>query len=225
MRRYLILGVLPVLLFSAAAEEANAEMPEVAVGVKASTLGFGGDIIAKATDHFNVRLGLQGFTYDITETESDIEYDADIDLLSGLVLADWFPFSSGFRLSAGVLVNNNEVSARGKAQSGMTFNIGGTTFDADQVGDLDAEVDFETFAPYVGIGWGNPVKKDSGWSFFFDLGVAYHGSPNVEITANGPLAGNAAFQSALARERAELEDEIDDFKYYPVLSLGVSYNF
>jgi len=210
---------------TAAAQEAAAEMPELAIGVKASTLGFGGDVIVKATDNLNARLGVQGFTYDVNKTESGIEYDADIKLLSGLVTADWFPFGGCFHLSAGALVNGNKVDATGKAQGGTTFNIGGTIYTAAQTGALNANIDFNTLAPYVGIGWGNPVKKDSGWSMFFDLGVAFQGSPDVELTATGPIASDPTFQANLARERAELEDDIDEYKYYPVVSIGVSYNF
>lgn len=224
-KTYFFSVILVSALLSFTAVNANAEMPEMAVGAKVSTLGIGGDIVVKATDNINARIGVQGYTYDISGSESGVEYDADLELFSGLLIADWFPFDSGFRISAGVMLNNNEIEATGKANAGISFDIGGTTYTSTQVGELKGKIDYNTFAPYVGIGWGNPVKKDSGWSFFCDLGVAFQGSPDVELTANGTLASNAAFRANLATERRELEDELDDYEYYPVVSVGVTYNF
>ena len=41
---------------------------------------------------------------------------------------------------------------------------------------------------------------------------------------NDPVIGSA-FQAALESERQELEDEMSDFKAYPVLSIAFVYNF
>lgn len=205
--------------------QALAQMPSVAFGLKAGTLGAGGDVVVKITDSINARLGLQGFTYDINDTESGIEYDADIELFSGLLLADWFPFDSHFRISAGVLMNENEVNVTGKPEANQTFDINGTIYTSNQVGKLKGNTDFKTFVPYVGIGWGNPFHRESNWSVSFDIGVAYQGSADMNITATGTLANDPTFRFNLEQERQELEDEADDFKYYPVISIGVTYKF
>jgi len=58
-----------------------------------------------------------------------------------------------------------------------------------------------------------------------DFGVLWQGSSNVEIGVDGVLAGDPTFQASLEAERLELEDEISDYKVWPVISLGFVVNF
>ena len=136
---------------------------------------------------------------------------------------DWFPFDNAFHMTGGLLVNQNELELTAKTTA--NYEIGNTTYTAAEVGTLTGELDFNDVAPYIGIGWGNPFGKEGNWSFAIDLGVMFQGSADVDLSANGTLAGNAAFAANLAREEDNLEDEIDDYQYYPVIALGVSYRF
>jgi hypothetical protein len=49
--------------------------------------------------------------------------------------------------------------------------------------------------------------------------LLYQGSPKVKLSAAGVL------QSDLNQEALELEDALDNFKYYPVISYGTSFKF
>jgi hypothetical protein len=200
------------------------EMTGLGVGAKVGTLGVGVDVIGRINDSLNLRLGLQGFTYDISDTYNDIDYEADLDLFSGMLLADLFPFGNNFRISAGVMLNQNEVTMTGKPTN-RTYNIGGINYPAVLVGSLTGTVDFNTVAPYAGIGYGGAFSDNSNWSFFCDLGVLFQGSPNLTYTADGALSGNPIFEANLEKERQELEDDMSKYEYYPVLSLGVTYKF
>jgi hypothetical protein len=51
------------------------------------------------------------------------------------------------------------------------------------------------------------------------------GSPKLNISADGSLSSNATFQSNLERERQDLEDELENFEFYPVISFGITYRF
>ena len=42
---------------------------------------------------------------------------------------------------------------------------------------------------------------------------------------DGLLAGDPTFEASLDAERAELEDELSDYKAWPVVSLGFVFNF
>ena len=56
------------------------------------------------TDNVNLRVGVNGFKYSRNGTESGIEYDADLKLLTVDVLADYHPFeTSSFRLTGGAM--------------------------------------------------------------------------------------------------------------------------
>jgi hypothetical protein len=45
------------------------------------------------------------------------------------------------------------------------------------------------------------------------------------LSADGTLASDPGFQAALELEREQLEDEVSDFKAWPVISLGFVYKF
>lgn len=144
--------------------------------------------------------------------------------------ADWFPFHNGFRLSPGLVANGNELDLNGRPRAGQTFDIGGNTYTVDEVGSLNGNVDFNSLAPYLGVGWGNPFGAGGNWSFSCDLGVVFQGSPNVTLTATPTNAfDDPALRAELDRrveaERRDLEDELDDFKYYPLVSIGITYRF
>jgi len=59
--------------------------------------------------------------------------------------------------------------------------------------------------------------------------VHSQGEPNVTLDATGlenaPPAVQASLTTELENERLELEDEMSDFKAWPVISLGFIYNF
>lgn len=80
-------------------------------------------------------------------------------------------------------------------------------------------------APYVGIGWGNAFGRSRRWGFVTDLGVAFTGSPDVALSATGTLASDPGFRADLAREEADLEDDLEDFKIYPVFSANLYFRF
>jgi hypothetical protein len=58
-----------------------------------------------------------------------------------------------------------------------------------------------------------------------DFGVLWQGSPQVSIAADGLLAGDPTFEASLDAERADLENELSEFKAWPVVSLGFFFNF
>jgi len=193
--------------------------------VKAGTLGAGLDLGWAFSDHFAARLSVNRYSYDDTITESDIEYDADLDLATTGALLDWHPFGGGFRLTAGAYANDNEVSAAGKPTGG-TFEINGVTYPAAAIGSLNGLIAFDSVAPYVGLGFGSMSK--SGFKFTFDLGVMYQkpGAALNVVCGSGLNALECAqLQSDVAAEQAQLNDELDDYRYYPVIAIGLGWVF
>lgn len=197
---------------------------DLALGVKGGTAGIGGEVTIGLIDNLNFRTGYNFFNYDGSATESDIDYDYELKLRSMPLLVDLHPFGGGFRVTSGIFLNHNEVT--GTAQpTGTTIDIGGTPYFVSDVGTLDAKIDFRKTAPYLGIGWGNAVDNGNPLSFSVDIGVMFQGTPRVSLDATGPLASNPAFQESLDREVEDLKDDIEDLKYYPIISLGIAYKF
>ncbi|MBN2825331.1 MAG: hypothetical protein JXQ76_08410 [Campylobacterales bacterium] len=196
---------------------------QYAVGLKLGTLGLGLDISQKVTDKLNVRFNINGATYSDSQCEGDVNYDYDLTLATVGLLVDYFPMQSNFRVSAGAYYNGNEFEINAKAANGF-ITINNVAYNATNY-QVDGMVDFDEIAPYIGIGWGNTIKQ-KGWSFSVDAGVMYHGEPNVDLTPiclNGAACGT--FTDNVNIEEVDLRDELKDYQFYPVVSVGVTYTF
>lgn len=201
-----------------------------AVTPEISTLGLGASVSYGVTPQLNGRLGINGFSVGVDVEDTDVTYDSDVNLFNISAAADYYPIrNSGFKVSAGLVFNDNNIDGTLNATDGTTVDLGdGNNFTVGtEFSSLDADVEFPNeIAPYIGIGWGNPVRPGSRWSFNVNLGVMFPGSPEVNIEANDvPAANQNDVNAAIAEEEAELEDELDNFDIYPVFSLGVSYQF
>jgi hypothetical protein len=197
---------------------ADAGATDMAIGAKLGSLGLGVEGTFGLTEHFNARLGLNRYNYDRTETIDDIDYDLDLEWQSVSLLADWHPFGNAFRFTAGLMSNGNELKGTSTSTS---LTIGDNTY--TNVG-LDAKLDFDSTAPYLGVGWGNALTADRGWGFNVDLGVMFQGSGDVTLEPTGTAAALVS-SSDIAAEEENFEDDIKEYKYYPVVSFGISYKF
>lgn len=205
---------------------------EVALGAKVGTLGAGVELTTGLSPQWNARLGVQGGSYTDRREVSDIEYDATLDLLSASAFLDWHPAGRGFRLTGGLLYNATEIEGRSLLPRSGVYDIGGVPVPASQVGTLSAVAEFDPFAPYAGLGWGNAVGEGGKVRFVFDLGVVFQGQADVTLTPNlppgspldNPLA-RQALDILLEREARDLERDAEDYDLYPVAAIGISYRF
>ena len=212
-----------LLVYSAIATPTSTNAADIAGGLKASSLGAGAEVTLGLSSELNLRTGVTAFSYGAGTHKGGTPITYDLNLLSIPVLLDWFPLSdgSGFRISAGVIINKNKFTAT--AEPVDKYDIGGVEYTAAQVGTLSGKATFGELAPYVGIGWGNPFTVESRLSFSFDLGLAFQGEPAVTMAATGSATADPAFQKDLQREADDVKSEIDTFKYYPVVSVGIAY--
>jgi hypothetical protein len=202
---------------------AGAALEDWAIGAKAGTLGIGGEIVTDIVPDVHIRGSLQWLDFGFDAEFDDIDYDVDVEFLNPMLVLDWYPFSGGFRISAGVLFNGSTIDL--EATSDEPVEIGDTLYDPSEFGSIVGESDFDDVAPYVGIGFGNPLSSDGRWGFSADAGVAFIGSPNVSLRATGPFADNAGLLADLAEEEEEIEDDLDHLRLYPVLSFTLYYRF
>lgn len=98
------------------------------------------------------------------------------------------------------------------------------TYTPEQIGTIEGEVRASKLAPTFTLGVARNRRTGLAWSL--DAGVMLHGAPRTErLRATGLLANNFLFQDDLARERAEIEDEVDNYKVFPIMQLSVGYTF
>ena len=196
--------------------------------LKFGTLGVGVDVARAINDRFALRLNVNGLRYSRQETIDDVDYDGTISLLTVGGLVDYHPFTNAFRISAGAYYNGNKFSGTATPSATQTLNIGNNTYTGAEIGRLDAQVDFNKFAPYLGIGWGSDARQE-GWGFSFDLGVMYQGSPQVDATAainaSLPAAVKQAILDDIEVEKQNIQDDVKNYKWYPVIMIGVNYTF
>lgn len=203
------------------------------VTAKIGTLGAGLDLTYKINPKLNTRLNLNKASADYDEVDDGVAYKGDLDLFTVGALLDFHPLQNGFRLTGGLFKNNNKISAT--ATNPTDAEIGDITYDITD-GALNSSVSFKSVAPYLGLGWGNAVKGPGKWHFSLDAGVLFQGQPKGKLTGTGnasivgsnevfAIENNEDFQAELTREENNLNAELEDFKAYPVISLGVSYKF
>lgn len=205
---------------------------EVAVGISAGTLGIGGELVV-GTPRLQGRFGFSTLDVDV-DFDTGFEYEGELQLENFAAIVDWYPSAGGFRLSAGLVVNDNRLvgtSSFGQLLSAEDLPPGVPLSLLDELGFLRAEAGFDELVPYLGLGFGNPLGADGRWQVRLDLGLLGTGKPDVLLDAvillpiEIPAEIQQLIDSFLAEEQRELEDEIGDVDVYPVITLGLSYRF
>ena len=219
-----LIGVIWIVALIGALASSSALAADFAVTGKIGTLGLGGDLTKDIVPNINGRLSFNWMDYDYSTSISGVPYTNNLKLLTIGALADWYPGESGFRVTGGLYFNNNQILGDARLDATESYQIGANPYTGAQLGTLKSETDFNTLAPYIGIGWGNPLRQESRWTFAFDLGVLYQGTPKVDLTSTDPLS-TAGLGADLDLEEDNISQALRSFKFYPVLIIGISYNF
>lgn len=190
-------------------------------GAKAGTLGFGLEATWRPVPYLDVRGGFNSYTYDSSAVEAGIDYDTSLNLDTFYATANLRPPMSPFRITAGLFSNSNEMSM--VSQVSGTYDIGGMTYTAAEVGTINNVIGFDSTAPYLGFGADFRLANTIGLNI--DVGVLWQGEPIVGMSVTGPIGQDPSFQAELDAETAALQSALDNFKAYPVASIGVSVNF
>lgn len=208
---------------------AGAATAQTSVSLDLGTTGIGAHLGMPLSQQFGARVGASYFSHKFDGNTSAIAYNIDAKLRSADALLDWYPAAgSAFRLSTGVVYDANQFNVTGKPMAGR-YLINGVNYAATDVGVLTGAIDYNKFAPYLGIGFGNAPTAARGWGFAADLGGYYQGKGSSRLDSVGCKAAILICQ-AIARdvavERLNLADQVSDVpKIYPVLRVSASYRF
>jgi hypothetical protein len=153
---------------------------------------------------------------------SNVNYKAGINLQGEPITVSWFPFQGNFNVTAGVFINQNGFSLSG-TPTGGTYTFNGHTYKAKQVGRLSGKTHFNGAAPYVGLGYGDPM--DGGrLTFTANVGAIYEGAPNLSLNATG-AASNPQLASDVQTEQAKVNSKVSGYQWWPVMGMGLMYRF
>lgn len=198
----------------------NAQAQEIYA--HAGTLGAGLGAAYSLTTWAGVHAEVEGFGLSHSVTVDENKYDGHLSLKQGGVYLDLFPFrNSGFRVTGGALINDDELRAHAVPNAQGNYKIGDDFVPA--VGAAPSAVaKLPTLMPYIGLGYGHkPVSK--GFGFTFDIGAAY-GRPHVDYNIPAIYSLFTSQDNILQAEQ-KVTREVEKYHWYPVVQLGISYRF
>jgi hypothetical protein len=211
-----------LLLAAVCLTAATASAQGLGSGVRFGTSGIGLALESYfVTESFGIRGVVDGgsLPYDYNQSRG---LDGDkLRFGTGVLLADWHPYASGFRLSGGLVYNNERLSGIGPS-SGSAFSMNRLAYSS--VGLLDGRMAVSRATPYLGIGWGLTPRAGSRLYFSADLGVMYQ-RPSAMLTGGCGSALSAGLCTQLHNDEVEFREGADDLRLYPVISVGFGLRF
>ena len=213
-----------------------------AATAKLSTLGPGFDINYGISKKLGLRFNYNRINMDIKGDKDLI--DDDLKLKDGFLkletlgaLVDFYPKKSNFRVSTGLYKNNNQFSLDlVDKKHHSEIKVGDKNYNFDSNTETNILAQYKNLAPYLGIGWGNPLTSKGHWHLNLDAGVLYQGRSTTDMSIKGSgvdletgksidLATDKDLQNEVRKEEASINKDLDSFKLLPVFSAGVSYRF
>jgi hypothetical protein len=211
----------------------------IAVAAKIGLAGIGFDVATPIVrQRLNLRGGASFFSYTpSTITTSDgYNVNGNLKLNNAAIMADFFPFRGWFRISGGMTIyNNTGMSANITLPTGKSVTIGGTTYysDPDPGQALTGTGSFKfggNTAGRVTIGTGNMLPANKHFAFETEIGVQFFSQPVVSLAFTGqgcPTATDVGCKpiptTNVAAEQVTLQNDVNDLRFFPVLSFGLSY--
>lgn len=180
------------------------------LGAEIGTTGPGGIGSWRFTDHLGVSGGMDYLSYTINNRKiQNASYSGNLRLQSEFATLDYFPSkTSSFHISAGVLLNQIQVSA-----SSPNTTIGTYT------GPLGLSIQYQPVDPYLAIG-GN-LYFDSGHhvSLSGSLGAAYFGNSRITLSSTEPANND------VINETSKIQKYANDLRVFPVVKIALNISF
>lgn len=207
----------------------KSESPFVNAGVTIGTLGYGLNISKPINNYVSLRFNLNQGTYNTTDDSlynSMLTSDRMLEGDTKGLLVDVYLWQ--LRVTAGAYINNNKMIYTAKPTERNQYFLNNIPYDMDSITQIKSTVTFNTLSPYMGVGWGNKTSSE-GWSLSLDIGLMYHGNPDVaiDVTAKEGLSADAikTIQSNAVSEQKTQEKDFSNYPFYPVIMIGANYSF
>jgi hypothetical protein len=219
----------------------------LALGGGVSLMGVNMQAAVNANRYINLRGTGNFLNYTVNNIGVDgFNITGKLNYATGGASVDFYPFPNhGFRLSPGALFyNQNDVAADVTATGGTSFTLNGQTYYSSATNPVKGtgSVGLHTNSPTFTMttGWGNMISRRGGhWSFPFELGAAMIGAPAVDLKLTSgqvctdsagtlgcvDVVGNTELDKNLQAQIVKYKNDLDPFRFYPIVSFGVSYNF
>lgn len=222
--------VLAAAVTALGASQALAGSADPAAGRFALGVGVGtnGGVLEGAyafNRYVDVRAQGAAIGFDADFKSSDVKYKGRFRHFTGGADVDLHPFGNPLLVVGGFVSGERKVRVKADPTETATVKINGVTFPVNQVISLNGDADLGSTAPFAGIGFDNTFTHPGHWGFRAVGGVIFGQDPQVRLNASGPFATNPAVVAAVRAEEASLQHDVDGYRYYPVVQVGVTYRF
>jgi hypothetical protein len=215
----------------------------LAVGANFGTQGAGLEVATTLARKLNLRADATFFDYNLSTTQSGINYNGTLNMRDARASLDFFPFGGGFRISGGMAAFNKvSLGATATVMNGQSITLNDTDYYSDPSNPLTGTGSFgynRKYAPTATIGWGNAIPRSGRHlAFPVEIGAAFTGAPTVNINFKGGEActdttytncGSPTtfdeFATNLAAQQKKLVNDVAPFRVYPIINFGVAYRF
>jgi len=231
MKKLLLTTATLLLGLSATTSAQEAQSMGVSVGSIGADLEY--SRIISEERNLALRLSVGGMSYSGDYDDTDTHYDTDLSLFSLGATVEYHPLKSGWYIGAGAFYQNDSYDLDA-TPSGGYYEFNGNNYPALLVGSVKGEVEnLNNLVPYIGIGYDDSLFDDGHLFFTFKAGAWYHGTPKVSLTAhdcaldsvpNSPLTCDD-LRYDLDQEEDDINEDIKDYTWWPVVQIGITYRF
>jgi len=218
-----------VLLFATtmvAQNQDDASAQKFALGIQGGTQGLGINGAYAFTNQLGLRLSTNMASFGMSDVRSWNSNEYNLDMKSkfsnAMLQAEYRPFNfaneSRFLQKLAVTAGaayffKSKANATGTPSN--NYALGDLTINKEDIGTIQTETKWKSFAPYAGLGL-RQMKIKNKLSLNADLGSHYLSSPDVTLTGDKQLSGNESNQ-------AILQNNLSSYRWLPVVQLGLSY--
>lgn len=188
----------------------------LALAARAGTFGLGGEVAFGLSDVFVLRGGYGFFPFDYEDSYGGEDYTVEFPPSIWSAGIDIYLGGGPIRLMGGVMGRTGDVEMSSEWTGSR--EIGGIVYDVP--GAISGVLEQSAIAPFAGIGFGKHTA--GGFGFFLDVGAAYSGQADIEMSVSGDVALVPGIEEAVQAEADMVEEEIGGLlKFWPVVSLGI----
>ncbi len=194
------------------------------ISAEVGSMGYGANLGYSINDKVELQAGWAGG--DVADLiggdfdANDINYELDTDFSNPYMGVQLRPAANWFTMGAGIIVPDNNIDVTANSNGGV-YRIGDVDYTqggTDDVGTLKGTLEHRNkLAPYLTVGFRPNITNNFG--VFGEVGAAYLGKVDADVTASGTDTRNAA-----AAATQELEDK-DYLEILPIVKLGATYRF
>lgn len=225
MKPLILLAVAALGATPAIAEPAGPAAGRFSLGLGVGTNGGVLEAAYAVNRYVDVRAQGAGIGFDADFKSSDVKYRGKLRHFTGGADVDLHPFANPLLVVGGFVSGERKVRVKADPSETATVKINGVSFPVSQVISLNGEADLGSTAPFAGLGFDNTFTHAGRWGVRAVAGVIFGQDPKVRLNASGPFAADPIVVAAVGREEASLQHDVDGYRYYPVVQLGVTYRF